>query len=541
MPTLEWLNKKEALKTAGKVPYRLLKPIKDLSYGEQSLGNMLIKGDNLDTLKALLPYYKGQVKCIYIDPPYNTGSAFENYDDNLEHSIWLTMMYPRLEILWEMLSANGFIFIQIDDNENAYLKVICDEIFGRNSFVNNISVNMSNMSGPKVQHAINGVRFPKIKESILIYRKSAAAILSIPKILKGKWDNEYNIIINELSISDHRKIQDLIKSRNLDELNSLIAKYKISSRKEAEEKLPANKTDKWRNENAFKIFASKPNKALSTIAFQKSFSQQLMFIQNPSGDIKLIRTDFNKETPTQRIELVSASDHMETFIGDTWEDIVTTGGTALEGDVDFKRSKKPEKLICRVISSSTNPGDLVLDSFLGSGTTAAVAQKMGRRYIGIEMGEHAVTHCVPRLKKVIDGTDKSGISEAQNWQGGGGYTFYELGPEIFDAQGNINRDIDFRTLAFHVWFTETKTPMQRYSHSPLLGVWDDTAYYLLYNGILGDKSVSGGNVLTAKLLSKLPKHSGKKVIYGEACRLSLARLNAENIIFKQTPYDIKAR
>ncbi len=201
---------------------------------------------------------------------------------------------------------------------------------------------------------------------------------------------------------------------------------------------------------------------------------------------------------------------------------------------------KPEKLMQRILTLATNPNDLVLDSFLGSGTTAAVAHKMGRRWIGIEMGDHAQTHCQPRLQKVIDG-EQGGISETVNWQGGGGFRFYKLGAEIFDANGNINPEIRFAHLAAHIWFCETKTAYTSQKKSPLLGVHDGVAYYLLYNGILGDKSINGGNVLTNPLLKNLPAHDGLKVIYGETSRISAERLKAMNIIFKQTPYDVKAR
>ena len=202
---------------------------------------------------------------------------------------------------------------------------------------------------------------------------------------------------------------------------------------------------------------------------------------------------------------------------------------------------KPELLIQRVLHIATNPGDLVLDSFLGSGTTAAVAHKMGRRYIGIEIGEHATTHCIPRLQKVIEG-EQGGISRAVNWEGGGGLRFYRLGEPIFDDDGQIRRDIRFPQLAAHIWFSETKTPWQAPAPaSPLLGVHEGTACYLLYNGILKDKSVNGGNVLTSKVLASLPAHEGPKVIYGERCLFSPARLQQLNITFKHTPYDIKGR
>lgn len=209
---------------------------------------------------------------------------------------------------------------------------------------------------------------------------------------------------------------------------------------------------------------------------------------------------------------------------------------------------KPERLLQRVLHIATNPGDIVLDSFLGSGTTAAVAHKMGRQYIGIEMGDHAVTHCAPRLRKVIDG-ERGGITDAVGWTGGGGFRFYRLGPPVFDADGHIRQGIPFPVLASHVWFSETGAPWNRRDGSPVLGIHDGTAYALLYNGILGDKRPQGGNVLTTSVLHMIrdgiaaidPAFSGPLTIYGEGTRLGAARLKAEDIVFKQTPYDVKAR
>lgn len=205
---------------------------------------------------------------------------------------------------------------------------------------------------------------------------------------------------------------------------------------------------------------------------------------------------------------------------------------------------KPEKLLSRMIQIATNPNDLVLDSFLGSGTTAAVAQKMNRRYIGIEMGDHAVTHCAPRLQKVIDG-EQGGISKAQNWQGGGGFRFYRLGPNVFDETGQIQPDIRFPILAAHIWFSETGTPYSGAGDSPFLGAHKGAGLALLYNGILGDKSVNGGNVLTRKTLRIIRDAAGDfdgpMTIYGERTVLSDASLAEERITFKQTPYDVRAR
>ena len=214
---------------------------------------------------------------------------------------------------------------------------------------------------------------------------------------------------------------------------------------------------------------------------------------------------------------------------------------------------KPEKLIQRILQIATHEGDLVLDSFLGSGTTAAVAQKMGRRWIGVEMGEHAVTHCVPRLNKVIEG-EQGGVSKSVGWQGGGGFRFYRLGPPVFDAEGRIRRDIRFPVLAAHVWFSETDRAWNGTNSSPFLGLHDGRAYGLLYNGILGDKKSSGGNVLTRGTLGEIREQVVQAhpnfvrdnpnyplTVYAEQSRLTSTTLERERIAFKQTPYDVKAR
>jgi len=224
-----------------------------------------------------------------------------------------------------------------------------------------------------------------------------------------------------------------------------------------------------------------------------------------------------------------------------------------EGGVQFPKGKKPEALVKRVFELFSDPGDLVMDSFLGSGTTAAVAHKMGRRYIGIEMGEHAITHCVPRLKKVIEG-EPGGISEAVGWKGGGGFRFFELGPAVFDAAGHIRRDIDFATLAAHVWFSETGRPWDGKGGTAFLGHQGGRAFALLYNGILGDKRPHGGNVLTRATLRLIREEVEKLApelaaadpaypltVYGEQSRITPASLEQEKITFKQTPYEVKAR
>lgn len=234
------------------------------------------------------------------------------------------------------------------------------------------------------------------------------------------------------------------------------------------------------------------------------------------------------------------------------EDVGHTGESKLESVALFDEepfgTPKPERLIERIIHIASNPGDLVLDSFLGSGTAAAVAQKMGRRYIGIEVGDHAVTHCAPRLHKVIDG-EQGGISKAVNWAGGGGFRFYRLGAPVFDENGRLNDGIAFDVLAGHVWFSEVGAPWDGAKDGPLLGVGDKKAVALLYNGVLGDKRPASGNVLTRPVLALIREalarralgFEGDLTVYGERSALTPASLERERITFKQTPYDVKAR
>ena len=217
------------------------------------------------------------------------------------------------------------------------------------------------------------------------------------------------------------------------------------------------------------------------------------------------------------------------------------------GEVDFS-TPKPERLLQRILHIATNPGDLVLDSFLGSGTTAAVAHKMGRRWIGVEMGDHARTHCALRLQKVIEG-EQGGISRDVGWEGGGGFRFCTLGRAVFGPDGRIDEGIRFADLARHVWFSETRQPLGNPPDGPLLGVHEGRAVALIYNGILKDRSAQGGNVLTRPVLRLIredldraaPGFAGELIVYGAACRLSEATLKEGAIRFRQTPYDIAAR
>ena len=504
MPLLDWLNKDQAVKQVNQVPYRLLQPVPKLSFGDPNNENMLIQGDNLDALKALLPLYAGKVKCIYIDPPYNTKSAFEHYDDNLEHSQWLSMMYPRLELLRELLSEDGSIWVSIDDNEMPYLRTIMDEVFGRPNFI-------CNVIWQKVFSPKNSARhFSVDHDYVLVYAKDAEKWIPNPMPRTEKQNKAYKNPDND---SRGAWTSGDLSARNYYGEGT----YSVTCPSGRELSGPPPGTY-WR-------VSKKKMKSLDE-------DNRIWWGKDGDGVPRLKR--FLSEVKQGRVP--------QTFwpydeVGHTQD--AKKEAVALVCDSVFG-TPKPERLMQRVMHVGSNEGDLVLDSFLGSGSTIAVAHKMNRRYIGIEMGEHAETHCQLRLQKVVDG-EQGGISKTVEWQGGGGFHYYRLGEPIFDEYGCIRGDIRFAELAAHVWYMETRTPLLKKCKSPLLGVHNGIAYYLLYNGILGDRKPQGGNVLTGPILSQLAKHDGPKVIFGETSRLGEVRLKDEQITFKQIPYDVRAR
>lgn len=515
MPILNWLNKEQALTTARDCPYRLLELVPEFSYGESDTDNMLIQGDNLDALKALIPTHSGKVKCIFIDPPYNTKSAFEHYDDNLEHSKWLSMMYPRMELLHQLLSEDGSIWITLNDNESHYFKIIMDEIFGRSNFIANFiwqkkfspqndAKYVSDMHDHMFCYAKHKVNF-KINKWVDINKKSRAKNLDNDP--RGEWNSV-----------------DYTCNKNKDERPNLY--YPIIQPNTGEKVWP-KETAVWR----YSEETHKENVKHDLVYWGKKGT-------NKVPRFKKFKSTNGKENQGS----VPISILLHTEVGNTQE---AKKECIIFNSNDPFSTPKPERLLQRVIHMASNEGEIVLDSFLGSATTAAVAMKMNRRFIGIELGEHAVTHAQPRLKKVVDG-EQGGISEDVNWTGGSGFKFYRLGEVIFNENGSLREGISFDALASHIWYGDTRQALQQSSKSPLLGVHNGVAYYLLYNGILGDKRPNSGNVLTSKVLTILPPHpedpeNGKKVIYGETNRMGDARLKSENIIFKQIPYDVKGR
>ena len=420
---LTWYGKEEPLKIE---PRLLIENVK-LSYGGDNDGitdNMLIHGDNLLALKALEKDYAAKIKCIYIDPPYNTGSAFEQYDDNMEHSQWLNLIRPRIELLRKLLKDDGSLWISIDDDEQAYLKVLCDEIFGRKNFVCNV------IWEKKYSPQNDAKWLSDSHDFIMVYAKNKD--LWIPNLLERS-----------------------------DEMN---ARYKNPDNDPRGPWKPADfsaRTYSSSGDYAITLPSGRivnPPSSRAWITNKEKFDELVK-------DNRIWFGESGNNVPAQKKFLSEVKQGMTAMTIWKYKDV----GHNQDGKKEVKAfnsanvfaTPKPERLIERIIHIASNPGDLILDSFLGSGTTAAVAHKMGRRWIGIEMGEHAFTHCKVRLDKVIAGDDAGGITKAVNWQGGGGYHFYELAPSLIveDMFGEkiinpeYNADMLAATVALHEGFT----------------------------------------------------------------------------------------
>ncbi len=387
----------------------------DKSYGVTSTENMLIHADNLLALKALEQSFTGEIKCIYIDPPYNTGNAFEHYDDGLEHSMWLNLMKPRLEILYKLLAKEGSIWISIDDDESHYLKVFCDEIFGRKNFV-------ANVIWEKKYSPQNDAKWlSDSHDHILVYAKNKDVwrpnLLSRTEEMNSRYKNPDNDPRGPWKPGDV-----LVKSF------SQSGVFPIVNPNTGEEFWPP-KGSCYR----FSVESAKMHLEENRFYFGKTGKSKPQ-LKRFLSDVK---DGSVSKTIWMRVEVgdnQEAKKEVKAFISD-----------------DFFQTPKPEKLISKILSLATKENDWVLDSFLGSGTTAAVAHKMKRKYIGIELGEHCNTHCLPRIKAVCDGTDQGGISNTMKWKGGEGFRFYNLAPSLLNKdkynQWVINPNYNAQLLA----------------------------------------------------------------------------------------------
>ena len=490
MLELKWDGKDVALKTAEKIPLRLLDFDSSLSHGEKNSGNIIIQGDNLKAMKSLLPFYRGQVKCIYIDPPYNTGAAFEHYNDNFPHSDWLSMMYPRLEMLREFLSDDGAIFISIDDTEQAYLKIICDEIFGRDNFVANFFWRKRTAKSD-VPHGIS-----QDCEYILCYAKSESFHGSI----KGK---ERKYFLTEDFPNRAWRYHDLTKQTTAAERPNSF--FTIVNPKNGEE-FPAQVNRTW---------------AITMETFKSYYEQDRIIFPGDYDFLKISKPvlrywkDDDIKKSGENFGMVAASTFLPADVGMSQNG--TKEITEIFGEKKFS-FPKPSSLIQHLIgiAVTTDKNSIVLDAFAGSGTTAHAVLNLNnvdggsRKFILIEEQPYCNTITAERVRKI-----------------GGDFNFYRLGEKISDSEGKINPKVTFEQLAGFIWFSLTKSPYIQTEHSPLIGIHNGTAIYLLYN-----------EILTRNILAMLPKHDGAKIIFGSACRIDDDFLKENKISFRQIPKEL---
>lgn len=461
---LTWIGKG----SEPKLEPRILIEDPSKSFGDPNSENMLIHGDNLLALKALEQNYAGSIKCIYIDPPYNTGQAFEFYDDGIETSLWLSLMKERLRLLSKLLKKDGVIFVQIDDKYFAHLRLLLDEVFGSNRYINTIAVKTKESSG-----ASGGGEDRRLKKNIEFL------------IAYGGRDfNSFNDVYNEIELEKYLEMMRL-EEKSFKYTSVL---YKIGNK----EFIKTIKDGSGRDMSLYKVTGYE-TKGLSRIAKENGISEIDVIYKY----YERVHTTENAQTSirTRVQEATDSEDNMYSleyypisgrnkgkltellFVGPqkrlvswfknvtykkgnkilkreklgTFWDNLNWNNVTREGGVRFPNGQKPEKLISICFELATKEGDFVLDSFLGSGTTATVAHKMNRKWIGIELGEHANTHCLPRLQNVIKGNDPSGITETVNWKGGGGFKFYTLAPSLIkkDKYGGeiINTEYNADMLA----------------------------------------------------------------------------------------------
>jgi adenine-specific DNA-methyltransferase len=411
---LSWFNKEDKLK----IEPRILIENTELSYYKKDTvpSNMLIHGDNLLALKALEANFTNEVKCIYIDPPYNTRSAFEHYDDNLEHSTWLSLMKPRLEILRSLLSKNGVIFLHIDNNEFAYLKVLCDEVFGRNNFIETL-IPVMNPRGNQANKFI-----ATMHEYILVYAKSYT-----------------DVKINKLILNEDQKKQ----YKHFDANKGMYFR-EIGLRKRGAGSRRIDAPNQWYpiffDPESQKITSKQENTHIGFVSIWPMLSNgeegrwrwSYSSVEENKEDLIVRKVSRNGRYEYDVFQKDYLTEHkstkMKSIIDENTNNEIATRHLKELG-IPFD-NPKPEGLISQLISIGSDEGDIVLDSFLGSGTTMAVAHKMNRNWIGIEMGNQAYTHCKVRIDKVIDNEDQGEITNLVDWKGGGGYKFYELAPTL---------------------------------------------------------------------------------------------------------------
>jgi site-specific DNA-methyltransferase (adenine-specific)/adenine-specific DNA-methyltransferase len=539
MPTLDWIGKQAVVKHHKEVPYRLLEPVHELSCGDPASGNLIVQGDNLHALKALLPRYAGQVKCIYIDPPYNTGNEGWAYNDNVNspeirkwlgavvgkegetldrHDRWLCMMHPRLTLLRQFLREDGAIFVSIDDNEVATLRLLMDEIFGTDNFA-------ASFIWEKRTTRENRRVFSFSHDYVLCY---ARRLESFEKT-RGELPLSQDVMDRHKNPdNDPRGAWQSVAITAQAGHGTAAQFYTI--------KTPGGRLIDPPPGNCWRFTQPRLTELIA--------ENRIYFGANGNNVPRQKKFLSEVERGLTPHTLWSAQE-----VGTT--DTATKSILEIMGKDATFETPKAVGLILRILQIATDKDSLVLDSFAGSGTTGHAVLKQNaedsgnRRFILVEMDENIARNVTTeRVKRVAQGYANAKGQIVEGF--GGDFQFCKLSAEpLFTAEGQIRSDVTFAQLAEFVWFAETGmgkvSPRETAAFdSPLLGVHEGRAIYLLYNGILKDKSAGGGNVLTGPVLESLPTFGGPKVIYAAACRLGTARLLRENITFKQTPYALEA-
>jgi len=569
MPTLNWIGKEAVVKHHKDVPFRLPEPVPELSCGPADSGNLIVQGDNLHALKALLPRYAGQVKCIYIDPPYNTGNEGWVYNDNVNspeirkwlgevvgkegetldrHDRWLSMMYPRLVLLKQFLREDGAIFVSIDDNEVGNLQSLMREVFGASNEVATIVWEKGKKGDSKLVSVTHEyiVAFARnkalLKERKVRWRRKKPgvdAVLEHYESLRKKHGDDHTSIRKEMMAwyralpkgdprkghkhynwSDKRGLYFAADFAGPDDGRENRPRYPILHPVTQQPCAMPSTGWRWEEDTTKAALAEDPprihfGKNHTTIPNRKSYLFEV--------DEEPMMSVFYKDGRAATLEV-------EAILG--------------AGAFPFP---KDSEVIADLVGMVAEPGDLVLDSFGGSGTTAHAVLRLNQhlkepvRFILVELDDDVARNKTrERVRKAIEGYAPLAGKKRVPVEGlGGGFQFCRLSAEpLFDADGQIRSDVKFAQLAEFVWFAETGTGFTGTADSPLLGIFEGRAIYLLYNGILKDKSVGGGNVLTGPVFDVLPKFSGPKVIYAAANRMG-GRAAREGITFKQTPYALE--
>lgn len=558
MPTLDWIGKKAVVNHHREVPYRLIHCDGDLSAGDPDAGNLLVQGDNLEALKSLLPYYAGKVKCIYIDPPYNTGNEGWIYNDNVaspeikawlgkvvgkeaedlsRHDKWLCMMYPRLRLLREFLREDGVIAISISDVEIGNLKLMMNEVFGEHNYVAEVIVE-SNARGQTYK------AIARTHEYCLIYSRSDAAELS-----------EISDLDRKYKFKDERGGYELWELRNrnprFDRSNRPNLFFPFYAEPEAFEHDHRRVSLTRTSESQIEVFPIDGSGGDDCWRWSKKLIEKKK-LSGDDPDLIARQTREGKWTIWQRARKTTKSAKSilrgSEYLSEAGTTLLTSMGMRAEFDYP-----KPLGLLKTIIELSTEEEDLVLDSFSGSGTTGHAVLDLNkkdggnRNFILVEMNEHIASKATAkRLGLAINGYDKSGDPEKAVEPLGGGFRYCRLGTPLFNEFGDIDGGVVFPDLAAHVFFSETGSPLPQKvdGATAFIGTHKEKTVYLLFSPAeQGVAREASGNVLTPDALANLPAPSndfeGVRVVYAEGCTVSPERLKAKGVIFKQIPYQIE--